>query len=152
MRLATDKVARNVMVEQSLSFTLPTANEDWPLYRRLMPSTPVNCACVMNWKGSVDGREMPSPNTIIQHHGFRLVLRCSDYNVGWQKASTATQHLSVLKNVSVTVDAETVLVDTVIRNSPVMSLGYEGGYGGTMKKGARNYLLAIDFLLVADIV
>jgi hypothetical protein len=111
------------IVGQSL-MSVPTANNDWPLYISNLPDTPNNAAVIFNSSPVKDARIM-SDGDVIQHYGFEILLRCTSDEDGWEKCNILSSALDIIRNHFVTKGDNTYKIHNVTRLGGIGSLGNE---------------------------
>ncbi len=119
--LATYLIGQGLMTD-------PVDNDEWPLYVSFMPDSSdvkTDCGTLYDIPGTKDGRLMAGE--VIQHFGFQLKIRSSDYNTGWAKAEAIATNLDSVNNNVETVEGEDYQICNVSRVEPIVALGTEAG-------------------------
>ena len=118
--------------------TLPSEEDDWPLYVSHLPDGINNSGCLYDTSGISDGRLMDT-GKMIEHHGIQLTIRSDDYSIGRAKAEEIALSLDAVFNDAVDIGDEEFEIQNVKRMSNVISLGLE-------EDSRRNYLFTVDFV------
>lgn len=94
----------------------------WLYTYSAMPDKPDNRVTVYDRPANKDGRLMRT-GEVIEHPGIMVMVRAKTYNEGWSKAKEIEAYLDATHRESVTVGADTVVIQAVSRASGVNTLG-----------------------------
>jgi len=97
---------------------------DWPLYINSMPDVAVNCGCIYDIPGSLDGRIMRTGG-VIQHFGIQLKTRATNHSDGWKQIENTAIELSKAHNETIIVDGTTYEIQNISRTGTVIPLGQD---------------------------
>lgn len=104
--------------------TVPSAEDDWPLYISNLPDSPDNAAVIFNTTPIKDAKLMDD-GSIIQHYGIEILLRSIIDEDGWDKCNILSGELDILRNVFVSINDSTYKIHNVTRLGGINSLGSE---------------------------
>ena len=118
---------------------IPGESGTWPVYTGALPdggNVEHNAVVGIDTAGVGDGRIMNgSP---LFHHGVQLMIRSTDYNVGYAKAAALAEELAVANQTAVDVGDDTYVIHAIKQTSSVTSLGQE-------PESKRRYLFSVNF-------
>lgn len=101
----------------------------WPVSATMEPHTPDNCITVYDTEGFNTGRDLVS-GRILEKPGIQVRLRSVDHKTGYVKMMALRRALSEgWRNRLVTVDTTTYLIYSLVKFSPIASLGKESSSG-----------------------
>ena len=117
----------------------PSESGDWKVYVGALPdgeTTDHNAVGCIDTAPVKDGRVMGSAP--LFHPGVQLMVRATDYNVGYAKADEIATALAAVQNVDITVDSTDYEIANVSQASGVVVLGQESGT-------KRRWLFSVNF-------
>ena len=103
-----------------------TCGNPWPVYVGHLPDEPDNAVCIFDTVGISDGRLMGT-GEYIDHPGYQIRVRGSDYQTGYARIKEIKQFLSSLKRTETTISDVTYRIDCATRQGTILSLGQEVG-------------------------
>lgn len=106
--------------------SLPSANDEWPLYTTRMPDdTQVkdDIMSVIDAAGDKKGRLMNGE--VITDRGVQILVRSVDHTTGWLKAEVAARFLDIIRNVNLVIDSNTYTINNCRRTGDIISMGQE---------------------------
>ena len=117
-------VVRYLLINESQG-TLPSDDDDWPVFADGEPDSPDSVITVYNIPGRQHGRVMYSGER-QEHHGVEVRIRDPDSQDGYAKARAIAVALDEsVRLSSVTIGASVYLVYSVSRLGDVIALGKE---------------------------
>jgi hypothetical protein len=102
----------------------PLDEEDWPCYFSHMPDTPDTAICVYNTECRQFGHDQFTGVT-QEHNGIMIVVRGTSQTAARRRAKIIANRLDRVDRVSVLVETDVYIVDSVIRFSDVIDNGPE---------------------------
>lgn len=139
MTYAPSIVLRALIAAKSYA-TLPSANQDWPLYMVSLPDTDLvkdDALCVYDLPGTKDGRLMQS-GTVIELSNMQLKARARAHRAGHDKIMSIASMFDTRQRVAIK-SGNYVWSFLGITRDPVYPLGQE--HGNTK----RRYLFTLNF-------
>jgi len=121
-------ITRKAMVLLGLG-TMPSQQEEWPIFTALEPASPDNCVTVYDTTGRQSGRTH-NDGEVQEHHGIQVRVRAKTHNEGWNKARAIAHTLDTgVYQRSVLVEEygtpQAYLIHSFSRTSDVAALGRE---------------------------
>lgn len=112
-------ILRYLLIDLSVG-TLPTDNQNWPIYVANEPNKPDNCITIYDTIGTDDGRSMIDGD-IWKHDGIQVRVRSVDYRTGWDKITIVQETLAKqIRNTSIWVDDEPYLVTCAAKIADIL--------------------------------
>jgi len=127
-------------------FTLPSAEEDWPLYVSSMPDGDAvadDCGCVYDTSPVSDGREMKD-GAVLEHYGIQLRVRSSTYNDGYTQIASAMEILESLNQVSVSIGTTVFTLHCCSIFGGITPIGAEPGTTKRRDEFTLNFRVSIS--------
>ncbi len=117
-------IMRYLLIDKSLG-TLPTSEDDWPIYANSEPDKPDNCITVYDTSNLKHGRTQVD-GEVQEHHGIQVRIRSHTDTVAYIKARLIAVTLdSSTYRESVTIEASQYCVHSFTRTSDVIAIGKE---------------------------
>ncbi len=127
------------LTEGSGSFmSVPSDDTDWPLYISHLPDIKINCGAIYDTAGKLDGKSLEGDG-VVEHPGFELRIRSSDYEIGYGKIEEIVFALDGIFNEDVALDGNTYRVQNASRVSTITPIS-EAGTG-------RKFVFTVNFLV-----
>ena len=118
------QIIRQMLVDLSLG-TLPSEDDDWPIFATNEPDTPDSVITVYDTLGKLDGRTQVDGKLQI-HHGFQVRIRDANTRNGYSKANAIAIALDESTyQETVTISDSIYLVHSVSRTTDVLPIGKE---------------------------
>ncbi len=129
------------LIDEGL-LTDPSESADWKMYTGSLPDgllTDHNAVACIDTTPVKDGRIMGGDP--LFHHGIQLLLRSTDYNTGYAKASLLAEAFAAVDDDQVAIDSglNTYEIANVSQVSGVLVLGQEDGT-------KRREMFSVNFL------
>lgn len=102
--------------------TLPSLQQEWPIFVHLEPDTPDNCMVVYDTVGFLQGRLHPT-GQFVNHYGFQVLLRTSNAKEGMIKLASVEALLNSVRRLEVSVEDAIYLVHSTTQRTPILPLG-----------------------------
>ena len=152
------KVVRQLLVDGSLGQSggavsgTSGSSSDWPIFSPNTPDLPDNIVVIKDTLGIQQGR-LGVDGSEVYRPGIQILVRCNDYDTGWEKVQRIAIYLdeSVLRSTAV-VGSASYFVDAWSRASGPIPLGKEseGRRLETSAGTSKRYLLTLNGTLSLD--
>jgi len=115
-------------------------SSDWPIYVANLPDAPDNILVLHDTANVIAGVDQIN-NAMSVRYGFQCMVRSSDYDVGWQKASRVSKSITEnVKNTSVVIGSNTYSIAIITVSSGPMFIG-------NSTEDSKSYLFNVNGLL-----
>lgn len=94
----------------------------WPVFVGFMPEDSDNAVGLYDTAGTFNGRLMTTGEIII-HPGFQIQSRSVDYSSALEKIQSIALFLDTVFEESVTIDANTYIIQSVSRQGDILNMG-----------------------------
>lgn len=132
-------IIRDYLIDEAL-LTDPDDSGAWPAYIGNLPDgkdTNHNAVACIDTSPTKDGRLMGG--TPLFHFGVQLLVRATDYDDGYVKASALDAALAAVDDDEVTIDSVTYQIVNVSAATGIVALGQEEGT-------KRRWMFSLNFL------
>jgi len=126
--LVPSAVVAEYVIETLGTFSAPTSNTTWPLFRSNLPDGPHvvdDIAAVFDISGYLQSKAMNGD--LAQRYGIQFIVRSEDYDTGYRKLASLLSSFENLKNVTVTINSQTFTILNVSQTSTMATMGVEPG-------------------------
>jgi len=127
--------------------TAPDESGDWPVYTGILPDSPEvkdDIVACMDTAGIKDGRSMESGVSLF-HQGFQILLRATEYNVGYAKAQDLADALAEIQNEEEVILDTTYEINNVTQTTDVVIVSQEEG-------SKRRSIFSVNFLVTLTVL
>ena len=129
MNYSPAKIIKEYLIDEGIVVDPEGSVDGWKIYLSNLPdgeNTDYDAVACMDTSPVKDGRIMKTGETIF-HHGIQLLVRTSEYNDGYAKASEILEALQVVDDVEITVGTDDFKINNVSPATGIVALGQEKG-------------------------